>query len=425
MLKSFFRTVRKMYFSHNLVLWLVLLVLPVGVSIFMLEVFSAEIVQHVPIGIVKQDRSQLADEFEQGLRASPVIEVKTMCAELSDCEHAIIRGDLTAFVVIPYDMERRALRLETPVVPIYSSGQNYLTNTFVTKEIRSVFSSIGANIYTKAMEDPVKVQLKSVGNIEANYQGFLGLGLVTSIFHLACILGAVYVMSFPFRDRRIREFLAAAGGNRTVLWAASLLPLIILEWLAMVGVYAYARKVLAPMTLDEFVVVSAAQLIMVLACVGAGTSFVGITGNMRMSSSVAGVIAGPAFAFAGQTFPLMAMPIAVRGFAFILPLTHILKVQSSMLLGPIGKAHAWDSIEILIGMAIFWMLLGGRLMFFRWKWGAKREPRIVELDKLNAREAFKFKAELEAKIAEKKALIVAKKAARAEARAAKKAAKGG
>lgn len=361
----------KVYFSHNLVLWLVLLVLPVGVSIFMLDVFSAESVQHVPIGIVKQDRSYLADEFEQGLRASPVINVQQMCENLGDCEHAIIRGDLQAFVVIPYDMGRRALRMETPVVPVYSSGQNYLTNTFVTKEIRSVFASIGANIYTKSMEDPVKVQLRSVGNVEGNYQGFLGMGLITSIFHLACILGAVYILSFPFRDRRVKELLEAAGGSRTTLWTASLLPLIVVEWLFMVAVYAYARHLLAPVTFDEFIMVSSAQLIMVVACVGLGMTFVGVTGNMRMSTSLAGFIAGPAFAFAGQTFPLMAMPVAVRCFALVLPLTHILKVQSSMLLGSIGKAHAWESVEVLIGMAVFWMLLGSRLMFFRWKKAAK------------------------------------------------------
>lgn len=97
-----------------------------------------------------------------------------------------------------------------------------------------------------------------------------------------------------------------------------------------------------------------------------------------MSSSAAGVIAGPAFAFAGQTFPLMAMPFAVRCFAFMLPLTHILKVQAAMLLGPIGKAHAWESIEILLGMALFWHLLAGRLMFMRWKRAANHESAGVE-----------------------------------------------
>lgn len=373
MFTSFFRAIRKVYFGHNIVLWLVLLVLPLGTSIFMVDVFSAEILQHIPIGIIKQDRSQLADEIEEGLRANPVLKVAVECNDFSECEHAIVRGDLQAFVVLPYDMERRALRLETPVIPVYSSGQNYLTNSFATKEIRSVISSIGANLFTKQMDEPVKVQLQSVANKNGNYQGFLGMGLVTAIFHLACILAAVYIVSMPFRDHRVREYLAAAGGSRTILGLATVIPMGLMQWAAMVGVYAYTHRFMSPMTLDEFIVTASGQLAMVVACNGIGVAFVGLAGNMRMSTSVAGVIAGPAFAFAGQTFPLMAMPVAVRGFAFLLPLTHVLKVQSAMLLGSVGKAYAWESIAVLLVMALFWHLLAARLMFIRWKVGAKRE----------------------------------------------------
>ena len=76
LLQGFLKTVRKIYFSHNIVLWLILLVLPVGVSVFMLGLFSSQIVQHVPIGIVRQDDSRLADRLESKLRSSPVLNVK-------------------------------------------------------------------------------------------------------------------------------------------------------------------------------------------------------------------------------------------------------------------------------------------------------------------------------------------------------------
>lgn len=389
MFVSFFKAVRKIYISHNIVLWLVLLILPVATSSFMVDLFSAEIIQHVPIGIVKQDRSQLSDEIAMALKADPVLEVALECEDRSECEHAVVRGELQAFIVLPYDMERHALRLESPVIPVYSSGQNYLTNTFAVKEIRSVISTIGSNLFTKQMDDPVQVEIKSVGNNSGNYQGFLGLGLVTAIFHLAGILAAVYLFSFPFRDHRVREFLAAAGGSRVILGAATSIPLIAIQWLSMMGVYAYAHKALAPMTFDEFIVVSAGQLAMLLACSGAGAAFVGITGNMRMSSSVAGVIAGPAFAFAGQTFPVMAMPFAVRCFAFLLPLTHILKVQSTMLLGSVGKAHAWESIAILLCMALFWHLLASKLLFLRWKVAIEKEADWEAREKLKLKDKLK------------------------------------
>ena len=70
---------------------------------------------------------------------------------MSECEHAVIRGDLQGFLVLPNDLERRALRFESPVIPVYSSGQNYLTNMFATKEIRAVLSAAGSEMFTAQM----------------------------------------------------------------------------------------------------------------------------------------------------------------------------------------------------------------------------------------------------------------------------------
>jgi ABC-2 type transport system permease protein len=139
------------------------------------------------------------------------------------------------------------------------------------------------------------------------------------------------------------------------------------------GCYAYCHRMLAPLTFDEFVMTAAAQLFMICACSGAGIVFVGVVGVMRIATGAAGVIGSPAFAFAGQTFPVMAMPFAVRCFAFILPLTHVLKVQSMMLLGDVSMEPAWPSMKILIGMAIFWNILGALLMSMRWKQHLRRE----------------------------------------------------
>ena len=373
MFRAFLDTVKKVYLSHNIVLWLVILLLPVGVSVFMVEFFSARTILHVPIGIVQQDASQLAYRLEGALRSDPVLNVAKKCEDFSECEHAMVRGELQAFVVIPYELERRALRLEAPMIPVFSSGQNYLTNSFATKEIRAVVSSLGEGLFTAGIANPVRVQLHSVGNEEGNYQGFLGLGLLSSIFHLAAILGAVYVFSFPFREHTVRHMLKIAGESRLVLFTATMLPLILIQWIAFMATYAYARRMVSPMSLEEFVMVSAGELAMVLASAGAGATFVGITGNMRMSSSVAGVIGGPAFAFVGQTFPLIGMPFVVRCYAYLLPLTHILKIQSAMLLGPVGLPHAWDCLVTLLFMALFWMLLSIRLLAVRWTASRRKE----------------------------------------------------
>ena len=376
MLKGLLKTIGKIYFGHKIVLWMILTVLPVGVSVFMLEMFSSEIVQHVPIGIVKQDDSELANKLEMALRSSPVLDVKVLCHDMSECEHAVIRGDLQTFVVLPYDLDRRALRLETPVIPVYSSGQNYLTNMFATKEIRAVITDVGERLFTASFENPVKTEIHSVGNIEGNYQGFLALGLVSAMFHLAAMLVAVYIASFPLRDRRVREFYQSAERSWLTLAVASFVPMTIIVWLEYMGCYAYTHRMLMPMGFEEFVMVSVAQFLMVVSCVGAGMAFVGITGVMRIATGVSGVIGGPAFAFAGQTFPVMAMPFAVRCFAFVLPLTHVLRVQSMMLLGDVGMAESWEIIKLMAGMAVFWALLGSFTMYLRWKYRLSHDSKL-------------------------------------------------
>lgn len=376
MLKGLLKTIGKIYFGHKLVLWMILTVLPVGVSVFMLEMFSSEIVQHIPVGILKQDHSQLADRLERALQASPVLDVTVNCHDMSECEHAVIRGDLQTFVVLPTDLERRALRLEAPVIPVYSSGQNYLTNMFATKEIRAVITSVGSDLFTASFDDPVKTEIHSVGNIEGNYQGFLALGLLSAMFHLAGMLVAVYIASFPLRDKRVREFYNYAERSWVTLGIASFVPAVIILWLEYMGCYAYTHRMLMPMGFEEFVMVSVAQLLMVICCVGAGMTFVGVTGVMRIATGVSGVIGGPAFAFAGQTFPVMAMPFAVRCFAFVLPLTHVLRVQSMMLLGDVGMAESWNVIKLMGGMALFWTLFGSFAMLLRWQYRLKHDSQI-------------------------------------------------
>ena len=314
-LNGLLKTIQRIYFTRNIVLWMILVILPIGVSLFTMGMFSSQIVQHVPVGIVKQDDSQLADRLESKLRSSPVLNIKMICNDMSECEHAIVRGELQAFIVFPNDLERRALRLEAPVIPVYSSGQNYLTNMFATKEIRSVLAAAGSEMFTAQMEDPVKVQIHSVGNLKSNYQGFLVLGLVTAIFHLAAMIVGAYVSSFPLRDHRVKEMIRYAGGSRLTLWIASVFPMNIVLWLESIGCYAYCHRLLSPLSFEEFVMTAAAQLFMIAACSGAGFVFVGVFGLMRMATGAAGIIGSPAFAFAGQTFPVMAMPFAVRCFS--------------------------------------------------------------------------------------------------------------
>ena len=151
------------------------------------------------------------------------------------------------------------------------------------------------------------------------------------------------------------------------------LPLVLILWVEMLLMMVFVRGELAPMGNWEFVMLALGSLAMIGTCTAVSIVFVGVTGSMRIATSAAAVVGGPAFAFSGQTFPVLAMPFFVRCFAFVLPITHFLQIQSAMLLGNIGLTSAFHSLQILLGMMIFWLLLGILTMSWQLKKCGEKE----------------------------------------------------
>lgn len=349
-------------------LWVLMVVLPVLVSLFMVDLLSAQSLLHLPVGVVRQGGySRLDDRIVRALDANPVTEVAAVCTDLPECASKMRHGDIYAIVMLSPDLEDRALRYESPVVPVYTNAQSLLINNTLQKEIRTAVGTVGAYMTLKNLPDPIRGEIHSVENPTGNYVGYLGLGLLSALFNLAAMLVGVYAISAPLRSGKIKEWLNAAGNSRFALAFGSLLPAGIILWLEYFVLYCFTRTQISPMNLSEFYTVFAAQGIMIFAGLFFGMALVGITGSMRVATSGAGVIGGPAFAFTGQTFPILAMPTIVKAYAFLLPLTHVLKVQSIMTFGNLGFGAAFDEILILSIKMFFWLFLGGLLMFIRWE----------------------------------------------------------
>lgn len=349
-------------------LWVLMVVLPVLVSLFMVDLLSAQTLLHLPVGVVRKGGySRLEDRIIRAIETSPVMEIGAVCSDLPECASRMRRGDIYAVVMLEPDLEERALRHESPAIPVYTNAQSLLINNTLQKEIRTAVGTVGAYMSLKNLPDPIRSEIHSVENPTGNYIGYLGLGLLSALFNLAAMLVGVYTMSAPLRSDKIKEWLAAANNSRFALAFGSLLPAGIILWFEYFVVYCLTRTQISPMNLSEFYTVFVAQGIMIFAGLFFGMTLVGITGNMRIATSGAGVIGGPAFAFTGQTFPILAMPTIVKAYAFLLPLTHVLKVQSIMTFGSLGFSAAFDEILILSIKMFFWLFLGGLLMFIRWE----------------------------------------------------------
>ncbi len=339
----------------------------------MISLFSDESPHDLPVGAVAEGGGVLQGKLLRAINATKTSRITLRCKDISECASAMRRGEIFAFVHIPPDLEKKAYRLESPIVTVYTNGQSLLTSKLITNDIRVAVATVGAILVKNTVPPPITAELHIMGNPTGNFEHFLGIGLVIALFHVISMLLGAYLFSFPIRERQVRTWLSAAGGSTWTAFWGRLLPSVFILGTELVVMLSVTRRGMPGLQTVDFIVLFGGAYLMVATCLAMGATFVGFTGEMRIALSSAAVVGGPAFAFCGQTFPIFAMPLPIRFWTFLLPITHMMQLQSAFFFGHSGIVRAFHSFEVLCAFFVFWALLAFVSLGVRLKRTAKRE----------------------------------------------------
>lgn len=357
MFRKTWAVIRDAYGRWNPPMFFLLFLFPIGLSLGILSLFSAETPSKLAVGIVAEGRGDLQDKILRAIDATPATRLTMRCQSVSECASAMRSGEIYAFLHIPFDLEKKALRKEAPKVTVYTNGQSLLTSKLITSDLRTTIGTLGAVLVKNTVSPPIKSELHIVGNPTGNYERFLGIGFVVAFFHVIAMVFGAYFFSYPIREKMVGTWLSCAGGSAAIAYLGRLLPALLIYGAEMTVLLCVARSGMPALEAVDWAVLVCGIFAMVGTCLAAGAAFAGVIGEMRVALSSAAVSGGPAFAFCGQTFPLFAMPFAIRCWAFVLPITHFMQLQSAFFIGHLGIGRAFHSLEILCAEFLFWSLL--------------------------------------------------------------------
>jgi ABC-2 type transport system permease protein len=377
-LSALFAVFKDAYLKRNYTLYIVLVFFPVALSFGIERIFSYDKPQHLAVGVVVEENSRLANRILKGIDADPSLYIAKYCKDIADCGSAMRAGEIYGVVILPAELERRALRHDAPAISVYTNAQSMLTSKLITNEMRSVVGTQAAILEPRNLPDPLTAEMHLIGNPTMTYETFLGIGLVAAFFHVCAMIFGAYIFSYPIREKCVTRWMECAKHSTVIAVLGRFIPAVIIYWVEMLIMMGFARRNLPPMESMDYTVFALGCLGMIAVCVAAGGAFVGITGQMQLSTGSAAVAGGPAFAFCGQTFPLFAMPVAVRGFAYLLPITHFMQLQSALLIGHVGIDRALGSLQLLGGANAFWLLLAITTLAWRLKRCVKKEKEQCE-----------------------------------------------
>lgn len=328
-------------------------------------VFSAGIARDLPIVVIDNDNSTLSRQLTRWLDASPGIAVTAKVASSDDALHQLRERTAFGYLVIPGDFEKKLLGGRQATVQWMYNAQFSSHAGALLRDVRTVSTTLSAGIemtarvkkgmaplQAAAQFEPIRTTLNSLYNENISYEAFLTLALMPSMLQIFIVVAIVTSIGRELRDGTVPQWLASARGSWLRAVGAKLLfPLIAYVALALLYLlfFSLARGWAVAGSLPALML---SMLLLVLAYCGLGTLLIAATLSMRLALSGAAFITAPAFAFAGQAFPLLSMPPLARAWAEALPLTHYLQLQTKYWLAGAPWRYGVQEMLILAGIAI-------------------------------------------------------------------------
>ena len=393
--------------------------IPLATVLLIWWIFSQIQITDLPIGVIDNDRGPVANTALRYLEANPNLTVKQLYHSPAAAKAAILQRDIYAIVIIPEDFSRNIL-LSKPAPIVLQVNAQYGTHSgIIQTSVQSVIGTLSAGVEMKRLVKqgmapsqaaiayaPISIQRISLFNAATDYQQFLASTVIPALLHiLAMVIGATTI-GRELRDKRIGRWYRFIDGSRPHLALPSndikasssekiseksapktvsilvlifgllgkyFWPLLAYSVWAILALWLAAPQQAVPISSLIVTYLSLVLLIMLSFWLGAILTLNSF--SLRMGLSSTGFISAPSYAFAGVTFPYIAISENAQHWSDVLPLTHYLKLHIAQLQ---MQAPVIISLPILYGLTLATLialyltaLLTRRALAHPERWGAR------------------------------------------------------
>lgn len=424
------RFLAKNPWDFSMVVWI-----PLITVLLIWWIFSQTQITDLPIGVMDQDNGPVANTAVRYLEASPTLTVRQLYYSDAEAQAAILQRDVYAIVVIPENFSRHILSGQSAPLVLQVNAQYGTHSGIIQTSVQAVAATLSAGVKIQRLVkqgmspaqaaiaySPIKIQRISLFNEATNYQQFLASTVIPALLHiLAMVIGATTI-GRELRDKKLGHWyrfisngypnlltvngtakepidqtvsalktnnhLDVADKNDASIKAVKNVSISVLL-VGLLGKYFWptvafslwamlALWFAAPqesIAISSLVITYIGLTLLMMLSFWLGAIFTLGSFSLRMGLSSTAFISAPSYAFAGVTFPYIAISSSAQHWSNALPLTHYLKLHIAQLQ---MQAPVAVSLSIVYGLAIAAMiavivsaLLTKRALAYPERWGAR------------------------------------------------------
>ncbi len=343
---------------------LLILGVPLFAFVVLTTVFSHPVIRHLGVTVVDMDRSDASRALVEYVAASPSLNIVDRSGTLSTAVQDIRSGKAISAIYIPPNFERDLQAGRRPQLVGFYNQQFLTPSGIASSGLSDALSAAAAAAApaNRAAPAPTSIgqltgETIALVNPQKNYAQFLLRTLLPMIIHVVITLAAGYSVGSEFRRRNAREWLESAGGDPVVALVGKLAPLFGIFVLIMFAEPFFLEGVLQIPFKGDVPLMVAAACLLIIAYLALGALLQLLARDLATGLGLAGLIASPAFGYAGVGFPTIGMNTFAQVWSAILPLRWYMAVLLGQAARGLPVADSAVPFAALAGLALLYAVL--------------------------------------------------------------------
>lgn len=344
---------------------------PLILALLLGGIYTEQVVVKMPVAVIDNDHSMLSRMLIRYVDASRSFHVTYRVQTREEMEQLMVRDKIAAGIYIPREFERSVKRGESPVIPVFISGANYMTANLALADLRYIVGTVSAGVQIKylrkagsqrerafALQSPVKTELAKLYNPGYNYLHFLAPGLWLAVLQQIIMLFGALLIAQELDKKTFGELMRVSGGRILPLVAGKIAPSMAISFLLLATVYLVFFPLFGIPIRGSMLLLLLFSMLFAFATVSLG--FLLSAALRNRSDAIKGtlLLAAPAFLLSGYTWPINSMPSYLHLPVYLIPLTVFLEGFRKIYQQGSGITSLFREIAVLSALTATYLAAG-------------------------------------------------------------------
>ena len=350
----------------NPIYWVCLVIIPLLVSFFFVDMMKEGLPTNLPIGVVDQNNSATTRSLIRTLDSFQGVKVVENYRSSLEARIEMQRGTIYGYFFIPKNMSEDLISGKQPTISFYYNSGILLAGSFAYKDMKTIATLANASVAKAKMTalgyseeqikrflQPIKLETHIIHNPTMDYNVYLSTTFIPACIGLFIFLMTVYSLGTELKWKGAKEWIDTAHKNIYVAVIGKLIPQTFLFSVVFMVYLIYAFGYLDFPYACDIWLLGISALLLILSIQGLAVFLFSFIPSLRMAMSICALWGVLSFSISGFTFPVEAMDAPLQMVSWLFPLRHYFMIYQMNILNGYPIYYAWIHYLSLI---TFWLI---------------------------------------------------------------------